>query len=39
MVSEDESHRAQEQVQDKTTDFIKQLEELAKNKEKEIMTI
>ena len=39
MISEDESHRVQDQVQEKTDDYIKKLEELAKNKEKEIMTI
>ncbi|MEM7536644.1 MAG: ribosome recycling factor [Chloroflexota bacterium] len=39
MISEDESRNAQEQVQEKTDDHIKKLEELAKAKEKEIMTI
>ena len=39
MISEDELHRGQELVQEKTNDYIKQVDELAKDKENEIMTI
>jgi ribosome recycling factor len=39
MISEDELHRGQEQVQEKTDAFIRQVDEIAKEKEAEIMTI
>jgi ribosome recycling factor len=39
MISEDELHRGQEQVQEKTDEFIRHVDEVAKEKESEIMTI
>jgi ribosome recycling factor len=39
MISEDELHRGQEQVQEKTDHFIEQVDAIAKSKETEIMTI
>ncbi|MCB9159474.1 MAG: ribosome recycling factor [Caldilineaceae bacterium] len=39
IVSEDDSRRAQEQVQDKTNAFIKQIDDIAREKDEEIMTI
>jgi ribosome recycling factor len=38
MLSEDDAHRAQEEVQKLTDDFIKKVDALAADKEKEIMT-
>lgn len=39
IISEDELHRAQERIQDKTNDFIKRVDEIAREKDEEIMTI
>lgn len=39
MISEDELHRSQEQVQDKTNDYIKRVDEIARDKDQEIMTL
>lgn len=39
MISEDELHRAQEQIQDKTNAYIKDVDRITKEKEDEIMTL
>ncbi len=39
IISEDESRRAQEKVQETTDDYIKKVDEIARDKDKEIMTI
>jgi len=39
MISEDDLHHGQTQVQDLTDDFIKQIETIAKDKDREIMTL
>ncbi|MBX3001419.1 MAG: ribosome recycling factor, partial [Caldilineaceae bacterium] len=39
MISEDDLHRGQDQVQEKTDSFIEQVDVIAKAKETEIMTI
>lgn len=39
MISEDDSHRAQERVQEKTDTYIKQVDEVVREKEAEIMTV
>jgi ribosome recycling factor len=39
MISEDEMHRAQEKVQEKTDTYTKKVDEIASDKEAEIMTI
>lgn len=39
MISEDDSHRAQARVQEKTDAFIKQVDEILHEKEAEIMTV
>ena len=38
-ISEDEKKRAQENVQRETDKFIKKIEEIAKAKEKDILTV
>jgi ribosome recycling factor len=38
-ISEDDSHRVQEEIQEQTNDFISQIDELLKAKEKEIMEV
>lgn len=38
-ISEDELRRGQDRVQDKTDSFIKEVEQVAKNKDEEIMTL
>jgi len=39
MISEDDLHRAQERVQEKTDEFIKHVDETAREKDTEIMTL
>ena len=39
MISEDDLHRGQAQVQEETDDFIKQIDTITKDKEAEIMTL
>jgi len=39
MISEDDLHRGQTQVQEQTDDFIKQVDTISKDKETEIMTL
>ncbi|MCB0061493.1 MAG: ribosome recycling factor [Caldilineaceae bacterium] len=39
MISEDELHRAQERVQEKTDTFVKLVDEIIREKEAEIMTV
>jgi ribosome recycling factor len=39
MISEDDLHRGQDRVQEKTDDFIKRVDEIAREKDEEIMTI
>jgi ribosome recycling factor len=39
MISEDDLHRGQERVQQKTDDFIKHVDEIAHEKDQEIMTL
>ena len=39
MISEDDLHRGQERIQHKTDDFIKHIDEIAREKEEEIMTV
>lgn len=39
MISEDDLHRAQDRIQDKTNEFIKQVDEVAREKDEEIMTL
>lgn len=39
MISEDELHRGQDKVQEKTDECVKQVDEVARGKEEEIMTI
>lgn len=39
MISEDDSHRAQERIQEKTNNFIKQVDEIISEKEAEIMKV
>lgn len=39
MISEDDSRRAQERVQEKTDAFVKQVDEIVREKEAEIMTV
>lgn len=39
MVSEDESRRAQERIQEKTNAFIKKVDDIVREKEEEIMTV
>ena len=39
MISEDDLHRAQQDIQDKTNKYIKDVDVMAKEKEEEIMTI
>ena len=39
IISEDDLHRSQDRVQDKTNDFIKRVDEVAQEKDEEIMTI
>jgi ribosome recycling factor len=39
MISEDELHRSQEKVQEKTDSYIKKIDEITREKEAEIMTI
>jgi len=39
MISEDDSHRAQERVQEKTDTYVKQVDEVVREKEAEIMTV
>lgn len=39
MISEDDLHRAQDRVQEKTDDFIKLVDETAREKDEEIMTL
>lgn len=39
LISEDDSHRGQDQIQEKTNAFIKQIDEIAREKDEEIMTI
>ncbi|MCB0045468.1 MAG: ribosome recycling factor [Caldilineaceae bacterium] len=39
MISEDDLHRGQDRIQDKTDEHIKHIDDLAKEKEKEIMTL
>lgn len=39
MISEDDSHRAQERIQEKTNNFIKQVDEIVSEKEAEIMKV
>ena len=38
-LSEDDEHRALDQIQNLTDEYIKKLEEIAKNKEEEILTV
>lgn len=39
MISEDESHRAQDRIQEKTNAYVKQVDEIVREKEAEIMTV
>jgi ribosome recycling factor len=39
MISEDELHRGQERIQQKTDEYIKHVDEIAREKDEEIMTI
>jgi ribosome recycling factor len=39
MISEDDLHRAQDRVQDKTNEYVKLVDEIARDKDEEIMTI
>ena len=39
MISEDDSHRAQDRMQEKTDSYIKQVDEIVREKEAEIMTV
>jgi ribosome recycling factor len=39
IISEDDLHRSQDRVQEKTNDFIKRVDEIAREKDEEIMTI
>jgi ribosome recycling factor len=39
MISEDDLHRGQERIQHKTDDYIKHVDEIAREKEVEIMTV
>jgi len=39
MISEDDSHRAQERIQEKTDVYVKQVDEVIRGKEAEIMTV
>lgn len=39
MISEDDLHRGQERIQHKTDDYIKHVDEIARDKEVEIMTV
>jgi ribosome recycling factor len=39
MISEDELRRGQEQVQDKTNEYVKRVDEIAREKDEEIMTL
>ncbi len=39
MISEDELHRAEERVQELTNNYIKQVDEIAREKDEEIMTV
>ena len=39
MISEDELHRAQDQIQDKTNAYVKDVDRIAKEKEEEILTL
>jgi ribosome recycling factor len=39
MISEDDLHRAQQKIQEKTDAYIKKIDAVAKEKEEEIMTI
>ena len=39
MISEDELHRAQQEIQDKTNEYIKKVDIIAQEKDEEIMTI
>ena len=39
MISEDDLHRAQERIQEKTNEFIKHIDDLAREKDEEIMTL
>lgn len=39
MISEDELHRSQERIQQKTDDYIKHVDEIAQEKDQEIMTL
>ena len=39
MISEDELHRAQERIQQKTDEFVKHIDETAREKDDEIMRI
>lgn len=38
-ISEDDAHRGQEQIQDKTNAFIKRVDEIARDKDEEIMRV
>ncbi|MCK4590978.1 MAG: ribosome recycling factor, partial [Candidatus Latescibacteria bacterium] len=38
-LSEDDSHRLMEKVQDLTDEFIKEIDDLLKKKDEEIMTV
>ena len=39
MISEDDLHRAQDRVQEKTNDYVKLVDEIAREKDEEIMTL
>lgn len=39
MISEDDLHRAQDRIQEKTDDYIKRVDETAREKDEEIMTL
>ncbi len=39
MISEDELHRSQERIQQKTDDYVKHVDEIAQEKDQEIMTL
>ena len=39
LISEDELHRGQEQIQETTNQFVKQVDEISNEKEQEIMTV
>src|SRR5690606_33613238 len=39
MISEDDLHRAQERIQERTDEYIKKVDETAREKDEEIMTL